>query len=255
MTTGAADLGTPRTRLQRLADGLVTRVQRLPAATGGYTVSRDVRVPMRDGVDLLADVYAPAGRSVGTLLVRSPYGWGVPMAALMGGVYACRGYRVVLARCRGTFGSGGAFEPMVHEVDDAADTVAWLREQPWFEGRFATVGGSYLGFTQWALLMDPPPELVTAVISIGPHDFRAAAYQCGAFNLADFLGWSNQVGRQEEGGSASRLVNQILAVRRVAAPCRACPWPTRARRCSTAGRPGTGTGSVAATPPTRCGRR
>jgi hypothetical protein len=54
------------------------------------------------------------------------------------------------------FGSGGTFVPMAHEVDDGADTVAWLREQPWFDGRFATVGGSYPGFTQWALLLGRP---------------------------------------------------------------------------------------------------
>ena len=122
------------------------------------------------------------------------------MVAVTGTVYASRGYRVLLARCRGTFGSGGTFEPMVHEVDDAADTVAWMRDQPWFDGRFATFGGSYLGFTQWALLVDPPPELAPPIISIGPHDFRAAAYQGGAFNLNDFLGWSNQVARQEDVG-------------------------------------------------------
>ena len=57
---------------------------------------------------------------------------------------------------------------MVHEVADGADTVAWLRDQPWFTGSFATVGLSYLGFTQWALLMDPPPELTAAVISRRP---------------------------------------------------------------------------------------
>ena len=164
-----------------------------------YTVSRNVGIPTRDGVELLADVYAPAIDSRGTILVRSPYGWSLPMAVLNGAVYANRGYHVVLARCRGTFGSGGTFEPMVHEIDDAADTVAWLRGQPFFTGRFATCGMSYLGFSQWALLMDPPPELATAVISVGPHDFHEAAYQGGAFNLNDFLGWSNMVGHQEDG--------------------------------------------------------
>ena len=93
------------------------------------------------------------------------------------------------------------------------DTVAWLRDQPWFEGRFATYGGSYLGFTQWALLMDPPPELVTAVISVGPHDFHAAVYSGGAFNLNDFLGWSNQTSRQEEGGDIRRLLSMVTAER------------------------------------------
>jgi len=35
-----------------------------------------------------------------------------------------------------------------------------MRRQRWFTGQFATVGISYLGFTQFALLQDPPPELV-----------------------------------------------------------------------------------------------
>ena len=213
-STGLA--ATPRTRSQQLLDRLATRLLRLPPPTTSYTVTRDLRVPMRDGVELLTDMYEPTAPVSGTILVRSPYGFSGPIATLTGAVYACRGYRVLLAKCRGTFGSGGVFEPMIHEVDDAADTVAWMRQQPWFEGRFVTCGGSYLGFNQWALLMDPPPELVGAVISIGPHDFRAAAYQGGAFNLNDFLGWSNQTGRQEEGGFARGLLRGFGASRDLA---------------------------------------
>ena len=78
---------------------------------------------------------------------------------MLTGLYAAYGYHVVLQSTRGGFGSGGQFDPGRHEVDDGADTVAWLRPQPWFDGRFATVGSSYMGFTQWALLVDPPPDL------------------------------------------------------------------------------------------------
>jgi len=49
---------------------------------------------------------------------------------------------------------------MRNEIADGQDTVGWLREQSWFDGRLATYGASYLGFVQWALAMDPPPELV-----------------------------------------------------------------------------------------------
>ena len=121
---------------------------------------------MRDGVTLRADYYPPAtDQPVGTILVRGPYGRGFPFSLIYAQIYAARGYHVVLQSVRGTSGSGGEFTPMVHEVDDAADTVAWLREQPWFTGTFGTIGLSYLGFTQWALLSDPPPELAAAVIS------------------------------------------------------------------------------------------
>src|SRR5437899_1202955 len=104
-----------RTLRQRLADLAWTTYVRLPAATGGYATTRDLRIPMRDGVELLADLFEPA-EPAGTVLVSSPYGWNLVGAAMTGGMFASRGYRVVLVRCRGTFGSGGTFEPFRREV-------------------------------------------------------------------------------------------------------------------------------------------
>jgi hypothetical protein len=184
----------------RLSDRTCDRLMRLPTATTEYTVTRRIRVPMRDGVDLLADHYAPTTSTpAGTILVRGLYGRG-GLASITGArVYALRGYHVVLQSVRGTFGSGGEFTPGRHEADDGADTVTWLRGQPWFTGRFATMGSSYLGYTQWALLKDPPPELATAIISVAPHDMSRAAWGTGAFALNDFLGWSDLVARQEDG--------------------------------------------------------
>jgi uncharacterized protein len=187
---------------------------RLPAPTGGYTVSQ-VAIPMRDGVELLADHYAPTGETVGTLLLRGPYGRGFPFGLMYGALYAARGYRVVMQSVRGTFGSGGTFTPMVNEVADGADTVAWLRQQPWFTGRFATIGISYLGFTQWALLQDPPPELAAAVIIAGPHDLSASAWGTGSFTVNDFLGWSNLVAHQEDPGRIRAGIRQLRAQKSV----------------------------------------
>ncbi|GAA0437066.1 hypothetical protein Acor_50240 [Acrocarpospora corrugata] len=187
-----------RTLGERLADLLWTKYARLPASTSDYSVTRDVRIPMRDGVELLANLLEPKGPASGTLLVSSPYGTNAMGSAMTGGMFAGRGYRVVLVRCRGTFGSGGAFEPFMREVEDAADIVAWMREQPWFDGRFATHGYSYLGFTQWALLMDPPPELATAVIACAPHNFGAFVYTGGAFLLSTMFEWSFVATRQEK---------------------------------------------------------
>ena len=138
----------------------LSNVLQLPPSTTEFAVDRRVRVPMRDGIDLIADHYAPQTQTpAGTLLVRAPYGRGWPFSGLFGAVYAARGYHVVFQSVRGTFGSGGEFDPFVNEVADGADTVAWLRDQPWFTGTFATIGLSYLGWTQWALHSDPPPEL------------------------------------------------------------------------------------------------
>ncbi|BBY36148.1 hydrolase [Mycobacterium mantenii] len=215
--------------LRHLGGKAAGRLLGLPPAITDYTVER-VRVPMRDGVPLVADHYAPTTASaVGTLLVRSPYGRAFPFTLIFGALYAARGYHVVLQSVRGTFGSGGVFEPMANEVADGADTVAWLREQPWFTGRFATVGMSYLGFTQWALLQDPPPELATAVIMVGPHDFNESTWGTGTFAVNDFLGWSDMVAHQEDPVRVRAALRQLQTHRRVARAAASVPLGDAAR--------------------------
>ena len=130
--------------------------------------------------------------------MRCPYGRTFPFSSLYAAVYAARGYHVILQSVRGTFGSGGAFEPPVNEAADGADTAAWMRDQPWYTGTFGTVGLSYLGQTQWALLEDPPADMVAAVVVVGVHDFAASSWGTGAFAVNDFLGWSNMVSHQED---------------------------------------------------------
>jgi predicted acyl esterase len=204
-----------RSTRQRLADAALTRALGAPKPRNSYAINA-VRVPLRDGVTLLGDHYAPTTTSPrGTVLIRSPYGRGFPSSSLNGRMFAARGYHVVIQSVRGTFGSGGTFEPMSQETHDGQDTVAWLRTQPWFDGRLATLGGSYLGWTQWTLLQDPPPELRTAIVYVGPHDFRRAVFGRGPFTLGDFLGWTNQVTNQEDGGQLRRLFDAVTAGRKL----------------------------------------
>jgi hypothetical protein len=198
-------------------------VLKLPPHTTEFTVHRGLRVPMRDGVQLLADHYQPATASpAGTILLRGPYGRGFPFSIQFARVYASRGYHVVFQSVRGTFGSGGDFSPMVHEIGDGADTAAWLRDQPWFTGSFATVGISYLGFTQWALLTDPPPEMKAAVITVGPHDLSSPRWGTGSFGLNDFLGWSDLVAHQED-AKIRNIAHQLRARQALVAATGALP--------------------------------
>ncbi|WP_082135644.1 CocE/NonD family hydrolase [Mycobacterium sp. EPa45] len=192
-------------RLRKFVDRNVSRALRITPPTRDYAVHLDVEIPMRDGAVLRATHYAPEGTPLGTIVVRCPYGRGLPFSLIHARLYAARGYHVLFQSVRGTFGSGGVFVPMIHEADDAADTVVWLRRQSWFTGTFATIGPSYLGFTQWALLSDPPPELVAAVITVGPHDFHASSWGTGSFSLKDFLGWADSIAHQEEA-----LVRQVV---------------------------------------------
>ena len=203
---------------------------------------------MRDGVDLLTDHYAPeTTHPAGTILVRCPYGRAFPFSFIYAQIYAARGYHVVFQSVRGTFGSGGRFVPMVHEADDAADTVAWLREQAWFTGTFGTIGLSYLGFTQWALMSDPPAELAAAVVTVGPHDLHGTSWGTGSFALNDFLGWADMMAHQER-GALPRLAYQV------AGRCR-CRWAKAGGRCWVTGHPGTRAGWSIPTATIRSGSR
>ena len=156
----------------------------LPAPAYAVTLERGIRIPMPDGTYQVADRYIPqAGEPCPTLLVRTPYGRGFPYDFMYGGLFAEHGYHVLLQSTRGTGGSGGTCEPFTDEAADAQATIAWLREQPWFNGSLATIGASYLGFTQWALANDPPPELKAMVVQVSADDFYGFIYPGGAFAM------------------------------------------------------------------------
>jgi uncharacterized protein len=195
---------------------MLSRAWSLPPQRNFVAIERNVQVPMSDGTVLLADHYLPiTSQPAATVLVRCPYGRGAPFSLLQALLVAERGFHVLLQSCRGTFGSGGQFEPMRREASDGQDTVAWLRGQSWFDGRLATFGPSYLGFVQWALALDPPPELVAAVVVIGPHDFSRTAYRNGAFDLYNFLSWSDLIVHQERVNPVSGMVRTVTADRRL----------------------------------------
>ncbi|HEX6443646.1 MAG TPA: CocE/NonD family hydrolase [Streptosporangiales bacterium] len=212
----------------RLVDRLAGRVLGLGRPTTAYVVGRGARVPMRDGVMLAADLYRPVSPPLGTVLVRGPYGRGLSQSLLSARVFAARGYQVLFVSSRGTFGSGGVFTPMLSEAEDGQDVVAWMRRQSWFTGTFATIGLSYLGYTQWALLADPPPELVAAVVAVGPHDFSRHHWGTGAFNL-DALGWSDLIAHQQDAALA-HLFHLATSARRLRPVLDAVPLVDAAER-------------------------
>jgi putative CocE/NonD family hydrolase len=141
---------------------LAQRLLRLsPPLTRDVVVQRDLRVPMADGTELLADRWAPrsGGDSLPLVLVRSPYGRGGPVGVQLGRVPAERGFQVLIQSVRGTHGSGGAFDPMCQERDDGLATLDWVVEQPWCGESVVLVGASYLGYVQWAMADQLPPQV------------------------------------------------------------------------------------------------
>ncbi|HWD06090.1 MAG TPA: CocE/NonD family hydrolase [Amycolatopsis sp.] len=196
----------PPTLAARVFDRVTARRQGFPPARSTFRIERDLRVPMRDGISLLTDHYLPdnaPGR--GTVLIRTPYGRGLPIGP-QARLFAGQGYHVVVQSCRGTFGSGGQFRPMAPDINDGQDAMAWLRQQPWFDGRLATYGASGVGWTQWALLMDPPPELRASIIIAAPHDTARFGLGAGAMRLHDVLTWARVIANQDRFGMLGSMV-------------------------------------------------
>ncbi len=169
---------------------LMMRLSRrnLPPPECAVRVDAGLAVPAADGTVLRTDHYLPQlGGPRPTVLVRTPYGRGFPWDHLFGGLIAEQGFHVVIQSCRGTGGSGGEFEPFRREQADGLATVAWLREQDWFTGVLATIGPSYLSYVQWALAVDPPPELRAMVSQNGVCDPYLFVWPGGTFALENVL--------------------------------------------------------------------
>jgi uncharacterized protein len=214
----------PQDVKQKLAQGRVTKLpwhvkfftrqsrKGLPAPRCEVTLERGIRITMPDGTEQVADRYVPqTAEPRPTLLVRTPYGRGFPYDFMYGGLFAEQGYHVLLQSTRGTGGSGGSFDPFTAEAADAQATIAWLREQPWFNGSLATIGASYLGFTQWAMSSDPPPELKAMVVQVSADDFYGFVYPGGAFALEAALSGVAAMISQDNGfGAFARAAARLM---------------------------------------------
>jgi putative CocE/NonD family hydrolase len=202
-----------------LTDRLNTSALRLPRNRFRVSTRRDLPVPMPDGTILLADHYAPVGIDrPPTILVRTPYGRRGVQSMINGLPFAYAGFQVIVQSVRGTFGSGGTFDPMVSEHDDGLATVEWMREQPWYGGSFGTYGPSYLGYTAWAIAAEAGPDLRAMSVQITASSFRDAAYVGGAFALESTLTWADLTARQER--RLGMLQGPLLSRRRAVAAAR-----------------------------------
>jgi putative CocE/NonD family hydrolase len=190
-----------------LGSHLMQRYQKLdPPLTRDLTADRDLRVPMPDGAVLLADRYAPrpGGDGLPVALLRSPYGRRGLIAGGMARPLAERGFQVIMQSCRGTFGSGGKFQPMRNERADGLATLEWIIKQPWFGGSIVLTGPSYLGYVQWAVADELPPE-VKAMIPVVTESALTLEFLRGdGLSLETPFGWGVMVDGQERRGAMLR---------------------------------------------------
>ena len=164
----------------------------LPAAAPAAVVKQEVRVPMRDGVELAVDLYLPdeaqSGQQVPVILTLTPYhhlykplGDG---ASLDGYRFTSQGYAFAVADVRGTYESGGCWDyGGLHERQDGHDLVEWLGTQDFSNGKVAMMGASYDGTTANAAAIERPPHLATIVPISSISRWYGYAYSAGVRHL------------------------------------------------------------------------
>ena len=152
----------------------------LPAGPLPVTVESGVKVVMRDGVALIADVYRPEGDGrYPVLLTRTPYDRHGDLEA--GPALASHGYVVVMQDVRGRYASEGVFYPFRNEAADGYDTVEWAAALPNSNGKVGMFGGSYVGATQMLAAGARPPHLVAINPVVTASDYYEGwTYQGGA---------------------------------------------------------------------------
>ena len=148
-------------------------------------------MPMRDGVRLAVDIHRPAkgGSPVEgafpVLLHRTPYNKSAETGVLEAGFFAARGYVSVVQDCRGRYASEGEFIKYLNEGVDGYDTLDWLAQQPWCNGKIGTFGLSYGAHAQAALACLNPPNLACMWLDSGgfSNAFQSGCRNGGAFEL------------------------------------------------------------------------
>jgi putative CocE/NonD family hydrolase len=159
-----------------------------------FVFEPDVKVAMRDGTQLAANIFRPKGEGrFPVILMRTPYG----KPGEKGGDasrYAAAGYVMVVQDCRGRGKSEGVWDPFRYDVEDGYDTQEWVGQQPWCNGSIGTAGGSYVGWTQWAPAAKQSHYLKAMVPTVPFGNAYDLAYAGGAFQLALLMGWGAGVG-------------------------------------------------------------
>ena len=151
----------------------------------------DVKVPMRDGVELSADIYLPRGRGkFPTVLIRTPYSNNGDEVIEKARRLANNGYVCVAQDCRGRWDSDGEYYPFHPDAEDGYDTQEWIGAQEWSNGKMGMSGASYLGLVQWQSAPLRSRYLTCMAPRVICGDFHdGLVYPGGAFQLNVMMSW------------------------------------------------------------------
>ncbi len=165
-------------------------------------VEQMVMVPMRDGIRLVTELYIPKDLDgpFPAIFWRTPYNFSRlrgsnpsrPNAMLKYALDAIeRGYVFVVQNERGKFFSEGEWEILGFPRTDGYDALTWIAEQPWSNGKVATLGCSSTAEWQMGLAaMDHPAHAAAIPMAggagigrMGPFYEHGNFYRGGAMQM------------------------------------------------------------------------
>lgn len=178
----------------------------------GMIVEKDVKIPLRDGGYLYADIFRPDSATekfpaIANITVYNKDKLWIPPSDLEEEAnpymnweaanpmwWVPRGYVCVRIDSRGTGKSPGRCEPSSYQESlDFYDCIEWLAKQEWCSGNLGTLGISYHAACQWRLANLNPPSLKAIIPWEGRADqYRDQAYHGGIFSMGFLGNWINQ---------------------------------------------------------------
>ncbi|HET7571252.1 MAG TPA: CocE/NonD family hydrolase [Gaiellaceae bacterium] len=151
----------------------------------------EVGIPMRDGVELAADVYLPpaAARPAPAVVVGTPYNKDSSGADEEVARFNDAGYALVRFDSRGRGKSEGEFQPFsMQDGIDGHDVVEWIAGQDWCTGAVGIKGLSYPGWITMATVSQKPPHLRAAIPISAPGRWQQEIpYTHGCLQI--FFAW------------------------------------------------------------------
>ncbi|WP_080240582.1 CocE/NonD family hydrolase [Spirosoma rigui] len=148
-------------------------------------MEQKIMMPMRDGVRLATDVYRPkTDKPVPIIFSKTPYNfnsWGD--GEQRAGTYQAaldavqRGYAYVVQNERGKFFSEGEWDILGPPTTDGYDAFAWMKAQPWSNGKIGTMGCSSTAEWQMAVAaLDHPDHAAMVPMGFGAGVGRVAPF-------------------------------------------------------------------------------
>ena len=142
-----------------------------------------VMIEMRDGARLATDLYlpVPAVRAqeqggIPVVLVRTPYNKDQEHRGVVHwrDFLVDNGYAFAVQDMRGFYASATGQRRGPGQYD-GYDTIEWLAQQPWCNGKVGMMGYSHLGAAQYEAAVTQPPHLACAIPAQAPGNYYTDA--------------------------------------------------------------------------------